>query len=95
MQMTSLYTKANRKSLNTIKEILEIFSKYTELLEVNKEKSAAYYPKICSINPTSQGIHNIPIKAIPFQYLGIPIAGKKKTPCPMMEIGVINSKDAI
>lgn len=31
------------------------------------------------INPSFQGIEDVPTNTIPFQYLGIPITGKKKT----------------
>lgn len=73
-----IFTKANPKSLGKIKEILRIFSNFFAV-EVNQEKISAIYSKICSDDQILHKIPNFPTKALPINYLGLRITGRKKT----------------
>lgn len=50
-----LFTKANKKSLRFINNILEEFSQFSGL-EVNKTKSSATFSKVCEGNLELQNI---------------------------------------
>lgn len=73
-----IFSKANPKSLGTIKRILESFTKFSGL-EVNQEKSSTTYSMACSNDQIIHSILNFPFKTLPIRYLGLPITGKKKS----------------
>lgn len=72
-----LFTKANPKSLNAIKGILDVFSKFSGL-EINRDKRVAVYSKVCSEDGTLYSVLGFPSKVLPIVYLRIPITRKKK-----------------
>lgn len=45
-----IFSKANQKSLNSIKEILDVFSKFS-FSEVNNDKINAHYSKFVGSHP--------------------------------------------
>lgn len=73
-----IFSKANTKSLRTIKRILESLSKFSGL-KVNQEKSSTTYSKICANDQTIHSILNFTVKTLPISYIGLTITGKKKS----------------
>ena len=73
-----IFSKANPKSLNAIKTVLEKFSLFSGL-EVNASKSSSTFSKVCAENQSLHNILGYTVKSLPITYLGLPITGKKKS----------------
>lgn len=70
-----IFTKANGRSLHTIKHILEKYATFSRL-QTNPSKSSIYFFVVVQNKEELELILNYPIKKLPLKHLGIPLRGR-------------------
>lgn len=71
-----IFTKANKKSLETLRSILKSFSSYSGL-NINQQTNASYFLKSVQSRQDLPSILNFPSKELPITHLEIPLVGRE------------------